>query len=1078
MATEGSACFQQALNSFKTQSGPGLVAEFEMTSLTALKSSIAKIEKRQRKEKRMQNMRRLSKFIEIMERHGKVIEILLNTTNLLAFVWGPMKFLLQVASSVCDAFNELLDTYKVIGESIELLEKCNGLIDGSHLVQQAVVSMFQDIFEFHQIALAYFRKPMWKQVFRATWSTYKANFGPVVDSLKRHKQVFGDRLTFAQLENIRSEGIRSSEALKKLQKDEEMGRLRDIQCWLNSANIASDQDTFTSMRSRNTQAGTWILRHQLYCAWKERKAQPMLWVNGIPGAGKTILASIMVEDCLKSYEFTAWFYFRNGDAQRSSFLNLASSLISQLLEINSDLLPYVSKEMCSKGKRAFSSEILAKELLKVILKNSGHVRIILDGLDECSRMERKKILEWIRLISEYPQDRDSSNSPICLLVSQRDGITSKALRDIPSLEITSKDTRDDILAFIWSRGLEIQTRFQISDENTRTMVERVMEKAGGMFLLAKLVMNNLYCQVSSGKLYEELKTKQIPTQLDQAYDRILSNLLEDQSSRPHSLQLLGWLVCVKRRLKWREIQGAVSIDLDGEDVDFESRQWILDSRDLCDSLVEVKTDGTLELVHATAKQYLIRANLVDVGQVELNMASLCVGYLALPGFEIILADESVADLLSTGYYAFLDYAVCFWSFHLQEGLKGTIDREDAMTLIGVLSKFLESHYRRPTKDPIIPSSAHELRRRIEEHGAWSAADKFLHAFVSTQSQISCYTEDAASNACLNIPDVISRIRDNIERAVSENVGSGRTDSTVLYSFYGHRLYKCPRLSCEFFHQGFETPQQRESHLSKHDRPYRCSFPQCYRATIGFGSKRQLEKHMADTHEKQAREMHAFPSKRMRIPLLCRFCKEDFQNTSAYRKHDCTRPAPERSENLDTTDMSSTPGVEARLKRRSQTQRPELRESQQNQRLIQQQEQAHDIQAVQQATDQSNVQKFSQLLPEIQNKVQGITFYLPPNLNNDGNQRWIDTARLQYGIALQRQELGRAQMSSLSQHHASLESRGNATQAELNKLENQKIRAERLYKEGQKNLKGFTEQHEAFKAYWREKGESGEVAFTP
>ncbi|OJI88606.1 hypothetical protein ASPTUDRAFT_134937 [Aspergillus tubingensis CBS 134.48] len=977
MATEGSACFQQALNSFKTQSGPGLVAEFEMTSLTALKSSIAKIEKRQRKEKRMQNMRRLSKFIEIMERHG-ANEVFVTGTAYLKLSNRASAEIMQVASSVCDAFNELLDTYKVIGESIELLEKCNGLIDGSHLVQQAVVSMFQDIFEFHQIALAYFRKPMWKQVFRATWSTYKANFGPVVDSLKRHKQVFGDRLTFAQLENIRSEGIRSSEALKKLQKDEEMGRLRDIQCWLNSANIASDQDTFTSMRSRNTQAGTWILRHQLYCAWKERKAQPMLWVNGIPGAGKTILASIMVEDCLKSYEFTAWFYFRNGDAQRSSFLNLASSLISQLLEINSDLLPYVSKEMCSKGKRAFSSEILAKELLKVILKNSGHVRIILDGLDECSRMERKKILEWIRLISEYPQDRDSSNSPICLLVSQRDGITSKALRDIPSLEITSKDTRDDILAFIWSRGLEIQTRFQISDENTRTMVERVMEKAGGMFLLAKLVMNNLYCQVSSGKLYDELKTKQIPTQLDQAYDRILSNLLEDQSSRPHSLQLLGWLVCVKRRLKWREIQGAVSIDLDGEDVDFESRQWILDSRDLCDSLVEVKTDGTLELVHATAKQYLIRANLVDVGQVELNMASLCVGYLALPGFEIILADESVADLLSTGYYAFLDYAVCFWSFHLQEGLKGTIDREDAMTLIGVLSKFLESHYRRPTKDPIIPSSAHELRRRIEEHGAWSAADKFLHAFVSTQSQISCYTEDAASNACLNIPDVISRIRDNIERAVSENVGSGRTDSTVLYSFYGHRLYKCPRLSCEFFHQGF--------------------------------------------------------------------CKEDFQNTSAYRKHDCTRPAPERSENLDTTDMSSTPGVEARLKRRSQTQRPELRESQQNQRLIQQQEQAHDIQAVQQATDQSN--------------------------------RWIDTARLQYGIALQRQELGRAQMSSLSQHHASLESRGNATQAELNKLENQKIRAERLYKEGQKNLKGFTEQQEAFKAYWREKGESGEVAFTP
>lgn len=87
MATESSTCFQQALNSFKAKSGPGLVAEFEMTSLEALKRSIAKIEKRQATERRMQNMRRLSKFVDIMERHGKVVEILLNTTNILALVW-------------------------------------------------------------------------------------------------------------------------------------------------------------------------------------------------------------------------------------------------------------------------------------------------------------------------------------------------------------------------------------------------------------------------------------------------------------------------------------------------------------------------------------------------------------------------------------------------------------------------------------------------------------------------------------------------------------------------------------------------------------------------------------------------------------------------------------------------------------------------------------------------------------------------------------------------------------------------------------------------------------------------------
>lgn len=75
------------------------------------------------------------------------------------------------------------------------------------------------------------------------------------------------------------------------------------------------------------------------------------------------------------------------------------------------------------------------------------------------------------------------------------------------------------------------------------------------------------------------------------------------------------------------------------------------------------------------------------------MASICVGYLSLPGFDIFLPDESVADLISTGCYAVLDYAVCFWSSRLQECLKHAIDQKDGMILIEVLSKFLESQYR-------------------------------------------------------------------------------------------------------------------------------------------------------------------------------------------------------------------------------------------------------------------------------------------------------------------------------------------------------------------------------------------------
>jgi hypothetical protein len=65
--------------------------------------------------------------------------------------------------------------------------------------------------------------------------------------------------------------------------------------------------------------------------------------------------------------------------------------------------------------------------------------------------------------------------------------------------------------------------------------------------------------------------------------------------------LLGWLVCAKRPLKWHEIQGAKCINLDKQSIQWEFRQFRVAPKDLCGSLVEVRADQTVELVHLTAK---------------------------------------------------------------------------------------------------------------------------------------------------------------------------------------------------------------------------------------------------------------------------------------------------------------------------------------------------------------------------------------------------------------------------------------------------------------------------------------------
>ncbi|KAJ5959494.1 uncharacterized protein N7479_006644 [Penicillium vulpinum] len=519
-----------------------------------------------------------------------------------------------------------------------------------------------------------------------------------------------------------------------------------------------------------------------------------------------------------------------------------------------DLLPYVHEKMCSRGEQILSSEVLAKDLLETLLKNCHGLYMIIDGIDECSQTEEKKIILFLRSLIEIPHNGACPTR--CVLISQRDAVTSKLLRDLPTIAITSSHNRLDIVAFVSSWALKIQNKFYITDEVMRSMIDLVVEKA------------------------------------------------QDQTSRAEAIQLLAWLVCAKRQLKWREIQAAVSIDLEDETVDFHGRQWILNSKDLCGSLVEARSDGSLELVHTTAKFYLINHGVVNVMQEELKMASLCLGYLALPGFDMLLTDSSVDDLLKIGYYAFLDYAACYWSGHLEASLAGRVDGAAVHAIICVLERFLDSHYREPKETIETQPRTNQMLDQLQGNNTWTSwgyFEKLCRAFISTQNQIQSYGEDAALNDALDIPDIVTRVRGTLEHAASSLLDSWNDyDQNMFKFFYGDEVYKCPRMSCEYFHRGFQSPKEREAHIQKHTRPYCCSYPGCLRTALGFLSKAELRKHVAQTHETALRGEHSFPLKRGRPVLQCSACQQEFLQPGKFRNHNCVnRHSPPENVQLPT-----------------------------------------------------------------------------------------------------------------------------------------------------------------------------------
>lgn len=120
-------------------------------------------------------------------------------------------------------------------------------------------------------------------------------------------------------------------------------------------------------------------------------------------------------------------------------------------------------------------------LLEVAIGNYPRVYIVLDGIDECPRNERKTVTTWFRaLVENLPQS--NPDQVRVLFVSQDDGVARKDFDGLNSLKITVEDNRADIESYsaIWAE--RIQKAFGISEEMQNDIEVQIPDAAGGMSL--------------------------------------------------------------------------------------------------------------------------------------------------------------------------------------------------------------------------------------------------------------------------------------------------------------------------------------------------------------------------------------------------------------------------------------------------------------------------------------------------------------------------------------------------------------------------------------------------------------------
>ncbi|PYH69627.1 uncharacterized protein BO88DRAFT_443625 [Aspergillus vadensis CBS 113365] len=830
-----------------------LVKTLVGTTLSVLQHTIGGIQMQQELSRDMMYMGRLEPFLVSMEQFGQLAEdirLFSNNSDSIAYVWGSMKYILETTCEHSKAFDSILNAYQSIGDEMPRLRPYQALfIECPHL-RDVLVMIYKDVLLFHAEVIRHLKHRQWDQLFHAWMRVFTINIDDIAERAARNKRLIDNRVSLVEFEAIRKDDLISARAFER--EKEAMAKVhRDtVEHWLSAIDIKAEHRIHQAKRRVCQNPGHWLLNSPELKTWSsiEDQLNPLLWLSGIPGAGKTVLASIVIDELSRlPGAIVAYFYCKHGDERRNSVDSVTRSILAQVLDQNPDLLPYYYEK--AHMNASLTSSTVSERLLCTSLRSCRRVYIVLDGLDECGRAARKNIVNLFRQMVE--QTVIDAGFIRCLFVSQEDGAAAEDFEGIECIKIGQRNF-EDISAFarVWQQT--IVTKFG-GNNRLLHIQDHITKRAKGMFIFAELFAKYLEERLSLEDIEEQLRPDNLPVELDDLYERILSRIQEvrDVETMKRIKEMLGWIVCARRPLRWEEIQTTACIS--PTHGNFDVRRRLVDSpRELFASIVEYHFDGTVDLVHGTARKYLTKGGLerglrkepvVRVHQAHYSLAVRCLTYLSFPHFDLNRAEHDVKSDMLDGFHQLYDYASACWAMHLEGGILG-LEEGDLTRLCEALKGVVNLHWSESHK-PIqhvervcallspfnaIETTESKDHNQLVQAVAWARKQ-------SGQSGIGPCDEEA-----LALWKVTARIR-----SVLENIDTKGDEFKTIKRLYGVNRFKCPRVNCYYYHHGFRFLDQRNRHAKRHTRPYLCVVAGCPMEVFGYALEKELQKHLFDVH---------------------------------------------------------------------------------------------------------------------------------------------------------------------------------------------------------------------------------------
>ena len=457
-------------------------------------------------------------------------------------------------------------------------------------------------------------------------------------------------------------------------------RQQKVLDWLSTFSSMQKHQDVKAVRLDDT--GSWLIQDERFREWNEgESSNALLWCKGIPGAGKTVLTSLVIDHLMQRQqergESVVYHYCDYRDENTQDPSKIWASLVRQLAMPISRVPQQLQKlyNKCSSSRR--SPDV--KELVSCFLEISAsmsRVYIVIDALDECESVKyRSRLLETIKGL-KLPSMR--------VFMTSRDHPEDikRSLRD--ATQIVVEAHKCDIERFLSYRiEEEMDLEDLVDHEMKAEIISTIASAAEGMFLLPALQIQTVIDQTTRNEIHEALSS--LPGGLHNTFRATVDRIGRLPSSKSQlAMKTLMWITRAQRPLSVAAIRHALAIRGHEAALIHDNLSPTKFLTELCMGLVAINEESsTVTLVHQSLQEFFAANEFVLFPMADKLIAEACLCYLAFDAFIGGPCPDDSSYRAFTDEHALLVYAAKEWGRHLCRA--STVDDRTVSRAIDLLS---------------------------------------------------------------------------------------------------------------------------------------------------------------------------------------------------------------------------------------------------------------------------------------------------------------------------------------------------------------------------------------------------------